>query len=215
MLLNLKDLVKKYDLQIKGVIHVGAHYGEEDETYLDLNLKNIHYFEPVKKTFDVLKSRMESPLRRTTFLPPKLYNYALGSKEEKSFIHVEDKDLCGASSILEPTKELTDHMAFSTKQEVQIKTLDSFNIVDSNFLNIDVQGYEYEVLCGAKSTLNNVDYIMMEVNRHTEEKGLFYKGIQTIDVIENFLKQYNFVLKDISWAGICWGDGFFIKDKIK
>ena len=29
MLLSLPDLIKEYSLDIRGVIHVGAHFGEE------------------------------------------------------------------------------------------------------------------------------------------------------------------------------------------
>ena len=40
MLLDLEMLVKKYNMDIKGVIHIGAHFGEENNVYNNLNLKN-------------------------------------------------------------------------------------------------------------------------------------------------------------------------------
>jgi len=40
MLLNLENLVKKYNLSIKGIIHIGAHFGEENNVYNKLNIKN-------------------------------------------------------------------------------------------------------------------------------------------------------------------------------
>ena len=33
MLLNFNELVKKYNMNIKGVIHIGAHYGQEHQLY--------------------------------------------------------------------------------------------------------------------------------------------------------------------------------------
>ena len=33
MLLDLEMLVKKYNMDIKGVIHIGAHFGEENNVY--------------------------------------------------------------------------------------------------------------------------------------------------------------------------------------
>ena len=43
MLLNLEMLVKKYNMDIKGVIHIGAHFGEENnDLYRELTrFKNI------------------------------------------------------------------------------------------------------------------------------------------------------------------------------
>ena len=34
-----------------------------------------------------------------------------------------------------------------------------------NFLNMDVQGYELEVLKGGTTTLEKIEYVMTEVNR--------------------------------------------------
>ena len=85
--------------------------------------------------------------------------------------------------------------------------------VNYNFLNIDVQGYEYEVLKGSIKTLENIDYILCEVNRNTSEKKLDYIGSVTIDEIINLLKPYGFNLVEVDWAGISWGDGFFVKQR--
>ena len=44
MILDLPKLKTKYDLQISGVIHVGAHYGEEYEYYKKLGATNQLFF---------------------------------------------------------------------------------------------------------------------------------------------------------------------------
>jgi len=41
MILQLKDLVKKYNMNISGVIHIGAHYGEEVSNYVNLGIDDI------------------------------------------------------------------------------------------------------------------------------------------------------------------------------
>ena len=51
MLLDLKNLIKKYDINIRGVIHIGAHFGQEFKTYENLNIKNIMFFEPLPNNF--------------------------------------------------------------------------------------------------------------------------------------------------------------------
>ena len=70
MILNLTKLKDKYNLNISGIIHIGAHFGEEHKIYKNLGVKDIVYFEPVKKTFKVLEERIKDAT---------LYNYALGN----------------------------------------------------------------------------------------------------------------------------------------
>jgi len=36
---NLKDLIKKHNMDIQGVIHVGANTGEEYDTYRECGIK--------------------------------------------------------------------------------------------------------------------------------------------------------------------------------
>jgi FkbM family methyltransferase len=202
MILNLHELSKKYELKIDGVIHIGAHFGEEHETYKSMGIDKIVYFEPVKKTFEVLKERI---------VGAELYNLALGNKNDFLEMYVEDEDKFGCSSLLEPSDNYNGHATFSKKELVEVKTLDFFNFTGYNFLNIDVQGYEYEVLEGSIETLKKVDYIMCEINRNTTEKKLDYINAKTVDKLTNFLNNFGFVLVEENWAGISWGDGFYIK----
>ena len=51
MLIKLTNLVSKYNLNISGVAHFGAHLGQEVIDYEELNIKNIHLFEPQKNLF--------------------------------------------------------------------------------------------------------------------------------------------------------------------
>jgi FkbM family methyltransferase len=203
MLLDLISLSKKYNMNISGIIHIGAHFGEEHSTYKSLGVNNIVYFEPVKKTFDVLNERVTDA---------KLYNYALGNENKMIEMYIEDNDTYGCSSILQPSSNYA-NIAFSPNELVEMKRLDDFNFNGFNLLNIDVQGYEYEVLKGAEKTLENVDFILCEINRGTPNKQLDYIDSKTIDKIIELLTPYGFKLSEENWAGISWGDGFFVKQK--
>ena len=57
-----------------------------------------------------------------------------------------------------------------------------------DFLKVDVEGYEYEVLKGAKEIIKNVKFIMLEV-----QKNDMYANYSK-NKIENFLKKNNFIL---------------------
>ena len=41
MILPLKKLVETYELHIKGVLHIGAHYGQEYGDYLQQGIQNM------------------------------------------------------------------------------------------------------------------------------------------------------------------------------
>jgi len=59
MLLDFNFLKNKYNFKISGVIHIGAHFGEEYDIYISNNIENLIFFEPVPNTFEVLKQRLE------------------------------------------------------------------------------------------------------------------------------------------------------------
>ena len=58
MLLNLDNLKEKYNLVINGVLHIGAHVGQEFKTYQRLGIDNVMFFEPVPTTFQKLKENV-------------------------------------------------------------------------------------------------------------------------------------------------------------
>lgn len=203
MLLNLELLKNRYNMNINGVIHIGAHYGEEDLIYRSLNITNKIYIEPLKDNFNVLKNNVTKNSI--------LYNIALGSSESEIEMYVETANNGQSSSILLPKLHLEQYptIIFNKREVVQMKTLDSLNIDNNfNFINIDVQGYELEVFKGGVNTLKNVDYIMSEINRDE-----VYVDCAKIDQLIKYLSNFGFTLVEESWAGGTWGDGLFIKNK--
>lgn len=201
MLLDFNSLVKKYNMNIKGVIHIGAHHGQEHSLYKDNNVKNIVYFEPLSSNFNVLKNNVGEDAI--------LYNCALGNVEGEVEMFVETANRGQSSSVLEPAlhKRQYPHIVFNNKETVSMKRLDDIGLSNEyNFINIDVQGYELEVFKGAIDTLNNIDYIISEINRDE-----LYKNCARVDELKEFLNQFGFELVEETWDGNTWGDGFFIK----
>jgi len=47
MILSFTRMVNKYNMDIKGIIHIGAHHGQEIEEYIDNGVQDILMFEPV------------------------------------------------------------------------------------------------------------------------------------------------------------------------
>jgi hypothetical protein len=58
MLINFTKIFNKYKMNIKGIVHIGAHYGEEIQEYVDNGIQKIIVFEPLSKNFDVLTNNV-------------------------------------------------------------------------------------------------------------------------------------------------------------
>ena len=204
MILDLVGLTKKYNMDITGVIHIGAHFGEENGVYNQLKINNRTYFEPNSKNFNILKQNLGDKYN--------LINKALGNENKKMTMFVETANSGQSNSLLKPALHLYQypHIQFTETEEVDMVRIDDMELdfSDYNFINIDVQGYELEVFKGAEKTLNGIDYIMSEINRDE-----VYENCTRIEELINFLSPYGFKLVETDWAGNSWGDGLFIKEK--
>jgi hypothetical protein len=79
-------------------------------------------------------------------------------------------------------------------------------IDDFNFLNVDVQGTELNVIKSFGNLINRLDYIYAEVN---EEE--VYKGCPLVSEIDSYLSQFDFVRRETCMTKFKWGDAFYIK----
>jgi hypothetical protein len=203
MLIDFEYLRLIHDLHIKGVVHVGAHYGEEVDDYLAAGIDKVVCFEPVLENFLILSNKASDKVQ--------IIQCALGEREDdnvKMFLSSNNKE---SSSVLEPLEHLNDyqHITFEQNEYVKMKRLDSFakDIDGCNYISLDVQGYEYEVLLGAEESLKNFDYVYLEVNR-----GETYKNNHLVEDIDALLKNYGFNRVRTEWVARTWGDAFYIKD---
>ena len=208
--LNLSSIHDEFGVPKKGIIHIGAHFGNEITDYNKIGYKNIIFVEPSSQTFKTLKSNVESlnvdKECRITFI-----NKAFGSYIGEVEMFTETVNQGQSSSILEPAFHLQQYpsITFTSKEMVKLTTLNNeIKHIDGEFnlLNIDVQGYELEVLKGSTDILHEIDFINTEVN-----KVEVYKNCAIIDQIDDFLSEYDFVKIDENWMGEVWGDAMYIK----
>ena len=57
------------------------------------------------------------------------------------------------------------------KGNIRMINLDYMNYQDVDMIKIDVEGYEMQVLKGATKTLENIKYLMIELNNNTKKYG--------------------------------------------
>ncbi|MDA9749070.1 FkbM family methyltransferase, partial [Pelagibacteraceae bacterium] len=145
-------------------IDIGANIGLWSKDLSSYFSKTI-CFEPNKDCIKYLKKNIN-------INKSKIYNVALGSKECKLDLHTPLES--GGSSFINKTKVGVDKDGTTIygpfdnkipKINVLVKTLDSYNFKNIDFIKIDVQGFELEVLKGSLITLQeNNPVICVEEN---------------------------------------------------
>ena len=147
LLENVKKRIIKPNLVI---VDIGANIGNHSIYFSkSCSAKRVYSFEPIQSTFDVLCKNLE--LNRCENV--EAYNIALGEKETLCSIKNADPNNIGGTQ-LEPDE----------KGSIITKDLDSFSLKEVSLIKIDVEGMEYDVLMGAKKTINtNRPYILIEI----------------------------------------------------
>lgn len=183
MLKPLVELIRSYDLNISGVIHIGGHRGQEYRDYINAGIKDIAFVEPHPINFEILKKNVGKECL--------LFETALGNQEGTVEMYIEEANDGQSNSLLEPCIHLSQypHIQFLYMIDVPITKLDSLPLDHKkfNFINIDVQGFELEVFKGGPETLKSIDYIYSEVNRDE-----VYKNCVKVETLDFFLKEFGF-----------------------
>lgn len=206
---QLRVYAELYGFGVIGVLHAGGHVGQEWAEYLDAGAERVAFFEPDPDTYIKLCA-----LPRSAKTHLYLVNAALGSKQGKSTMYVSDNGGL-SSSLLEPREHLrVSPVRFPSTIDVDVTTVDAW--IDSrtspaeqtfNVLNLDVQGYELEVLKGATSALLDVDAVRTEVN--TVE---MYKGCALVSDLDSFLGGKGFTRVETElYDGDTWGDALYVR----
>ena len=135
-------------------------------------------------------------------------NLALGNMTGKVLMNIERDNKGQSSSILKPKLHLEQYkwIKFTDKEEVDIDRLDNVDYDRElyDFLHIDTQGYELEVLKGAVESLKFINEIECEVN-YAE----LYEGCPMESEITDFLREQGFSLTGIHMWCDNWGDATY------
>ena len=174
------------------IFDIGSHKGKIVRLMNNLYVNSLIYcFEPNKFMNPILKKIGKNI---------KVYNYAIGNKIEDRKLLINKIDLTNTLSQLNKNsfylkiKNLIVDKSenIDNYEKVKVISLKNFcktkKIKSIDFLKIDVEGYEYKVLLGAKDILKNVKFIMIELQNNDMYRDYSKKRI------ENFLKKNNFKL---------------------
>lgn len=158
---------KKFEIKSNDVvIDVGAHIGLFT-MYASQSCKNgnIYSYEPVKENFDVLKENMTINNLQNV----KIFNSAVSNSDSKITLFMND-DESGHSMFSESAKNI---IVNSTSL---MKIFDDNNIEKCNFLKLDCEGAEYEIIEKLPSKyFEMIEKIVIEYHMHDEHPELLEK----------------------------------------
>lgn len=205
MLQTIADIKEKFGLTVYGVIHIGAHRGQEYLEYLEGGVYNMIFFEPEPNNYEILVDNLKGAVGNLKF-----FNLALGNETGIKEMFIETANQGMSSSILKPKEHLKQYpwITFDYKQEVLIDRLDNilFNRSDYNMINIDVQGYELEVFKGAMETLESINIIYTEVNAKE-----MYEGCVLVKELDEYLRKFGFNRVVDNLGKQNWGEAIYLK----
>ena len=199
------DKLQQFNLNITGILHVGAHECQELQSYENiLPRSKILWIEAMPDKVDSNKANytnilIEQAVVCETDDEPITFNVA-NNDQSSSILEF------GTHSTAYPYIVYTHTLQLTTSRLDTILNKIQYSHIQFNFLNIDIQGAELKALIGLGALLNNFSYLYIEVN--TEE---VYKNCTTLEELDIYLNGFGFtrVLTVINTEG--WGDAFWIK----
>lgn len=160
------------------IFDVGANVGKYTRSFLKIfSDVQMFCFEPSSETFLQLKENVKNHKQ------VKLLNFGFGEKNKKAVLY-SNRTGSGLASLYQ---RRLDHFGvqMDKKEEVTVRTIDDFcrenKITNIDFIKLDVEGYEVEVLQGAKKmmTADSIRFIQFEfggcnIDSRTYFQDFFY-----------------------------------------
>ena len=153
---------------LKNCIDVGSHIGFWSKDFTKL-FNHTYAFEPIPQ----VRECYEKNITKSNYT---LYPYGLGREEKKIKV------------LYDPKETGNTHANDKGNVNVEIKTLDSFNLEDIDYIKIDAEGYEIEVVEGSKKLIEKYKpYIHIEA-----KKKVMLKQNINMTAIEELFKSINY-----------------------
>jgi FkbM family methyltransferase len=202
MLIKLEDLVKRHNIQFKGILHVGAHECEEIHDY--------DSYLPRNKVLWVEAMPDKVKFCKETHADILIEQAVVSDVVETVKFNVSNNGQ--SSSILELGLHKIYHTnvhyvsEFTTETKMLRDILPAYDGIEFNFLNFDIQGAELKALKGMEKYLSKVDYLYTEVN-----SDYVYEGCALVEELDAYLKPFGLERVETSWTHCKWGDAFYKK----
>lgn len=206
-MISFDYLVNKHKLDIKGVLHLGASYGQERNEYDNYCKGKIIWVEAIPSVYEILLENIR------LFENQMALNACLSNVNDQEIVFNVSNNESQSSSMLELGTHLVIHPEVHYIDQITMKTtradklLEKYDFKDINFLNVDLQGAEHLAIEGMGDLIKNIDYALLEVNQKET-----YKGCMLIDDLDYFMMQRGFERAETGdWVADTWTDALYIR----
>lgn len=206
-MISFDYLVNKYNLDINGVLHLGASTGQERDVYKTYCKGWVIWVEAIPSVYLDLQQNIKSYPKQTA------YNACLSNVDGDEVVFNVSNNESQSSSILELGVHALIHPEVHYVEQIAMKTqrIDTLfkdvDVSDINFLNVDLQGAEHLAIEGMGDLIKNIDYALLEVNMKET-----YKGCMLIDDLDYFMLQRGFERVETGdWVAETWTDALYIR----
>jgi len=203
MLISVETLCDKFDVQPNGVLHVGAHNGEESVNYDKYGWGPVIWVEMLPEKYEALKARFAGNPGNT------ILNAACWDVDgiQLPLFRASNGE---SSSLLKPEDHLVSHPKITFVRQIGIETsrLDSILPLNAKFdyVSLDIQGAELRALRGLGGWLSTVKWACIEVNTRR-----LYEGCALLSELDAFMEERGFIRLITKMAGNKgWGDAVYV-----
>lgn len=185
-------------------VEVGSHIGSIS-VKLAKCCENLYCFEPLKESFELLKQNLSINECNNV----KLYNLGLSNKNAISKMDFISVNNPGGSGLYYNSQKINSNVIeLNNEYLIELITLDSLKIEKLNYLKIDVEGYEKNVIDGSYNTIKKFKpYIVVEI---FEDMNTFNK--MSIDQIK---ERYKNIINLGYKIEHIWGNDYLFKPIIE
>lgn len=191
-----------FDIAAQGVLHVGAHEAEEAEAYEALGWSPVIWVEMLPDKAAALRDRFAGDARNSL-----IEAAAWSSSGITRTLHEASNKQ--SSSLFAPQTHLTAHPEVSFSQRsIETRRLDELldPAAPLDFLNLDVQGAEVEVMRGLGALLRRFRWVYLEVNLDA-----LYADIPLRADVDRFMLRHGFTrVAEAIHADLGWGDALYV-----
>lgn len=207
MYISVKELNNLWNIKPTGVVHVGAHIGEEAADYKRHSWSPVIWVEAQPSLVAQLRSKLDPETNEV--IEAAVWNESGVDLE----LHIASNSQSTSLLDFGSHQELYPHIIFTDVIKVKTKRLEDLLTSREcpNFINLDLQGVELQALEGLGKLIEVFDYVYTEVN-----KIEVYKNCTRVSELDKFLGSLGFARVTTRWTlGHGWGDALYIRNQAK
>lgn len=208
MTLNFQYVIEKHEINIRGIIQLGAHYWEERDYFISMGVKDFVLVEPQKHCIQILELKKDE----VPEVNVEIYPCALSENEGVGFMFCDENNMGQSSSLLRPKdhKVVYPEIPFNRTEAVNVKMLQNLPIdwPKYNVIYMDLQGAELLAMRGAGEILRGIDAVHTEINFRE-----MYEGCGLVGELDAFFMIYGLYRVETGADQGGWTDALYVKRK--